>query len=610
MGMGRSFVALLDDVNSIYINPAGLASIGRWQVSSMQGKLIEEFNYFTIGGVYPIPKYGNFGLGILSSTVGGAPPTKVAPDSDPSDLVYTIDPSLTDINYYNNAFLLTYASKFDRVLSIPQLKFIADPVQSRAAWLKDVNFGANFKIFNVGLSGGGLTQSTGTGTEIDFGIQGNTQYNWLSYGAVMQDLLPASWGGKLVFPNNWEESYPATFKAGLAANILGEEKSLRSFMKQKVKVLLDGSLEPMRPAVPTLFKLGTEWQPIDPLYIRLGFDQAMVGSKLANNLTAGVGVDFVGFRFDYGYHQFEGAPGIANHFFSLTYGVFPPAVEKKEYITIIKPIDNLITYETNVTVMGKMHPDVGSAKVNKSWIKISPVGSFEVYSPLEIGKNTLWVMAYDKRGLILESKRRRVLRLISYPDVLPNYWVYDQVNHIGTLGIIKGYPDGKFKPEGNITRAELATLLVRTKMGTQAAIAETRPVMLFKDVPVKHWAYTFITKASKAEIVKGYPDGTFKPSDNITRAEGLAMIARFGGVTEEVYANIFRDVDATHWAAKIIAGAFKEGMLLFLRGKPFEPNKKLTRAEAVEILYRSRPVKKLTADLFNFDLGYGTAPPK
>ncbi|HTY12576.1 MAG TPA: S-layer homology domain-containing protein, partial [Candidatus Omnitrophota bacterium] len=199
-------------------------------------------------------------------------------------------------------------------------------------------------------------------------------------------------------------------------------------------------------------------------------------------------------------------------------------------------------------------------------------------------------------------------RLVSYPDVTAGYWTFEQINDIGTLGIITGYPDGKFKPEGNITRAELSALLVRTKLGTQTAPAVTKPQ--FKDVAVTHWASTFVDYAVKSNIVLGYPDKTFRPSANITRAEGLAMIARFGGVTEEAYTPIFRDINAKHWAAKIVAGSFRDGLLQFLRGKPFEPNKKLTRAEAVEILFRTSPVKVMVNDLMNFDKGYGTEAPK
>jgi hypothetical protein len=199
--------------------------------------------------------------------------------------------------------------------------------------------------------------------------------------------------------------------------------------------------------------------------------------------------------------------------------------------------------------------------------------------------------------------RLRVLRLITYPDVAPTYWTAKQIGYIGTLGIIQGYPDGKFKPEGNITRAEASTLLVRTfASGDSKVPAATGQI--FKDVSLKHWAVKYVNQASKIGVVKGYPDKTFKPAANITRAEGLAMIARFGSVKELSYNKEFADVPVSHWAAPIIAGAYQEGILEYLKGQKFEPNKKLNRAETVEMLYRTRPVTGLINNLLDFELGY------
>jgi len=610
MGMGKAGVGLADDLNSLYFNPAGIARINRWQLTSLQGKLLDEFNYLSLSGIYPIPKYGNFGIGIVNSTIGGAFPTRQIAGVDPNEIVYEIDPTLSTINYYNNVFLLSYGSSAETVLSLPYVTAVSSKLPAWASWVRKLDFGLNFKIFSAGLSGGGLSQASGTGMELDFGILGSTPYNWLNYGATLQNLLPAALGGKITFQNKYEDSFPALMKLGVAANVLGPEKSLRSYGNHKVVALLDANLEPTRLSkVPTLFNLGVEWQPIDMLAIRTGIDQAMVGSSVANNLTAGIGVYYNGFRFDYGYHQYSGAFGIDNHFFSLSYGLFPKIeVKKKEYISILSPLETLITYKPQINFSGKvLLPDVGSAKIKQTWLNLSKEGSFEAAVPQSIGKNTIWMQAYDKKGSLVESKRRRILRLGNYPDVPSTYWTYEQINHIGTMGIIKGYPDGTFRPDGNITRAELSTLLVRTKL--EGKLPQPSKTAIFKDVLVSHWASSYIAFASNAGIVLGYPDKTFKPSANITRAEGLAMIARFGGITEEAYASVFRDISATYWAAKIITSSQKAGLLQFLRGKPFEPSKPLTRAEAVEILYRTKPIKLLIDDLLNFDKGYETLAP-
>src|SRR3989339_910493 len=596
LSLGSASMGLEGDANSLYSNPASLASIKYWQIASMSGNLIEEYNYFSLSGIYPT-QYGKFGLGIVSSNTGGALPTKVEELSDPSDPIYIQDPALSNMGYYNNALILSYANKMEGIFSFYPLKRLV----INTPWMNDIDYGVNFKIFSVGLSGGGLSNTAGNGTELDLGLKGNTAIKGLSYGAVVQNALPFSLGGKLTYPNGWEESYPALIKVGISSNILGDENALTSYNNQSLKALLDLHMQPNL-SVPALYKLGVEWSPISLLSIRAGIDQAMVGSDISNDLTAGIGVDFKGFRFDYAYHQFAGAPGVDNHFFSINYGLVPPAKEVKDYIIITSPSPTSITHDFKVTVTGKMHPDVGSAKINGTWISIGQDRSFDVEVPLSLKKNTLWVQAYNKKGELVETERLRTLRLISSPDVKPSYWVYDPVSYIGTLGIIKGYPDGTFKPEGNITRAELATLLVRTESGNEIATPNS---VSFKDFTAKHWAAGFIEKAVKTNIVKGYPDRTFRPKENITRAEGLTMIARFGKVEQETYSQtLFKDIASNHWAAKIIAGAYDAGMLQYLRGKSFEPNKKLTRAEAVELLSKTDTVKELTNELLNFDAGY------
>ncbi len=596
LGMGKAFVGLADDVGSVFLNPAGIANSERWQITSMQGKLLEEFNYLSLSGLYPTD-YGNVGLAYVGSSIGGALPTTIEAGSDPDDPIYVVDLTQEQMSYYNNLLILTYGTKLKRFLELPVFGFINE----RLPWLGDINFGLNLKFFSVNLTGDGITKGDASGNEIDVGLQGKP-YPWLSLGGNVQNALPFSMGGKLHYKSGWDESYPAVLKLGAAVNALGPEDALRTLGQHKVKLLVDMDYEISRgDKIPALFHLGVEWKPMELIGIRAGIDQAMIGKgETANNFTGGVGVYYGDFRFDYAYHQFYGAPGIDNHFFSLSYGI-APVVEMEG---LISSPDKLITTSLVTDVKGiAADPQIILVKVNGIKVPISARGEFQTKVALKVGKNAVMVEGFDRDGNLIEADKLRILRLITYPDVIKGYWAYEQTNYIGTLGIIKGYPDGKFKPEGLITRAELSTLLVRTKVGGDQFVPETSEVV-FPDVPLEHWAVKYVNMAATTEIVKGYPDGTFKPSGNVTRAEGLTMIARFGGVKEIPYAQEFTDVNAKHWAAPIIAGAYKEGMLIFLKGKPFEPSRRLTRAEAVEMLYRSRPVSALIKDLLDFEKGY------
>ena len=597
LAMGKAFVGLADDVSSIFLNPAGLANPQRWQVTSMSGKLLEEFNYLSLSGLYPT-NYGNFGLAYVGSSIGGALPTTIEAGSDPDDPIYTVDLTQDPMSYYNNLLLLSYGNKLEPILNLPGLSLIGN----RFPGLKGTNIGLNFKLFSVNLTGDGITQGSASGTEIDFGIQGKP-LKWLGLGANVQNLLPFAMGGKLTYASGWEESYPAVLKLGVAVDVIGPKDALRKLGNHKIKLLVDLDYEVSRSEqIPTLLHFGLEWKPLDLIGIRAGIDQEMVGiGQVANNMTGGVGIYYGDFRFDYAYHQFAGAPGVDNHFFSLSYGITPIKAIEDRMVT--KP-DKVITTETVVLVEGlAVDTQIAEVKINGIKVKLNPRGEFKTNVSLNVGKNAILVEGFNRGGKLIEADKLRVLRLITYPDVLKDYWAYQQINYVGSLGIIKGYPDGKFKPEGSITRAELSTLLMRTKMGGDQNVP-TAESKVFKDVPLTHWAAKYVNLAAKDAIVKGYPDGTFRPSGKVTRAEGLAMIARFGGVKQTPYTGEFIDVKVAHWAAPIIAGAYKEGMLIFLKAMPFDPGRALTRAEAVEMLYRSKPVTILITDLLDFEKGY------
>jgi len=304
-----------------------------------------------------------------------------------------------------------------------------------------------------------------------------------------------------------------------------------------------------------------------------------------------------GLNFDYAYHTFAGAPNIDNHYFSLSYGLISPKVIEAP-IKIYSPPDKLITFETKVLVSGEVqHPDIKSISLNGIRTKLDLRGRFSTYVDLKTGKNKLIIKGFSSELKELNDIKRRSLRLITFPDVATDYWVAVPISLLAMDNVITGYPDGSFKPDGNITRAEMCTMLMKSK----GVIGEGRETV-FPDVAERHWASAFVAAAAEQKVVLGYPDGTFKPKNNITRAEGLAMIARFDGISKEAYANQFPDVVSSYWAAPIIAGAYRAGILDYLKGRPFQPKRLLTRAETVEMLYRTRFVTdRLAADLLNWE---------
>lgn len=103
------------------------------------------------------------------------------------------------------------------------------------------------------------------------------------------------------------------------------------------------------------------------------------------------------------------------------------------------------------------------------------------------------------------------------------------ISRLAALGIVSGYEDGTFKPEQSITRAEFAKIICNM-LGMQSAAELSKGTTKFSDVPANYWAAGYISIVSSQGIIKGYPDGTFKPDANVTYAEAVTMLVRSLGL--------------------------------------------------------------------------------
>lgn len=144
---------------------------------------------------------------------------------------------------------------------------------------------------------------------------------------------------------------------------------------------------------------------------------------------------------------------------------------------------------------------------------------------------------------------------------------------------ISGYTDGTFRPDGSITRAEAAQLLYNISGQSDAKAAST-----FRDVSSSDWYYKAVSALSTSDTISGYADGTFRPSQNITRAEFAALIAKYKGLSTDGTSS-FQDVN-DHWAAGAIEAVHAAGLVNGYSDGTFKPSNNITRAEVVTILNR------------------------
>ena len=147
---------------------------------------------------------------------------------------------------------------------------------------------------------------------------------------------------------------------------------------------------------------------------------------------------------------------------------------------------------------------------------------------------------------------------------------------------IYGYEDGSFGPERNITRAEVAAIFYRLIDDSNDAGAGPYKSS-FNDVVEGEWYYEAVAYLEHCKILGGYPDGTFKPNDFITRAEFAKVAALFEKLSPTVTLT-FPDVPDSHWAAASILSAADKGWISGFPDGTFRPEEKITRAQVVTII--------------------------
>ena len=149
------------------------------------------------------------------------------------------------------------------------------------------------------------------------------------------------------------------------------------------------------------------------------------------------------------------------------------------------------------------------------------------------------------------------------------------------MGVFKGYEDGSFQPKGDITRAEVSAIVYRvyTQDVKDAKASMYATYNKFSDMAGAGWAQGYIGYCANAELVKGYPDGTFKPSGKVTGYEVLAMILRAVGYDKN------GEFSGADWALHVAQTAQQAGVLKNVKG--VDLNAPASRELVAELLFRA-----------------------
>lgn len=170
-----------------------------------------------------------------------------------------------------------------------------------------------------------------------------------------------------------------------------------------------------------------------------------------------------------------------------------------------------------------------------------------------------------------------------------------KLNTSDHFAYVQGYPNGTVKPAGNITRAETAAILFRL-MDDASRKTYYSTKSGFRDVASGSWYNTYVATLNNAGVITDSSNGYFRANEAITRAELAAMLAKFSETTGA--ANYFNDVSAKYWAANAIAICAKLGWITGYPDGTFRPDKNVTRAELMAMINRATGRAPKSADAF------------
>ncbi|QJD86294.1 putative Ig domain-containing protein [Cohnella herbarum] len=176
---------------------------------------------------------------------------------------------------------------------------------------------------------------------------------------------------------------------------------------------------------------------------------------------------------------------------------------------------------------------------------------------------------------------------VTFGDVR-THWSREAVEEMASKQIVSGVAAGKFSPEGKVTRAQFATMLVRA-----LGVSEVEDGLAFKDVDGGEWYASSVKAAAKAGLASGYSDGSFRPNQTISRVEMAVMLVNSLNYLGEDIEGQALSLDAykvkdsvAGWARKAFAVMLAKGILTGQTDGQLAPERSATRAEAVAVLQR------------------------
>lgn len=520
LGMGGAFVGLADDVNALLYNPGGMA----WAKGI--SLTLKDLDNITALQAYPTGYGSSLGLAVAAS--------KISDISISSGTAYSS----------SSLILLSYGTK---------LFFLPELYKNEV--FQQIGVGFNLKgLLGQTLARTGQTDRSGTGWNMDLGALWRAT-DWWSAGVSLQNVLPPKFlnGGEIRWDAGTEEAVHMTEKIGASARIIGDV-NCPVYMDGR-ELVLGGEVN-FSGYGPMLLRLGGEWGIEKTYFLRSGImQQYKGGGAVSTGLNFGLGwrsenwgADAVIYREPI---KEETTIYISALYFPREWIVIKRLEFDKPSVTLEKPFerislyDNYITYDSTLEVAGKVKSGV-DVLVNGLPAAVAEDNTFKVVIPLQPEKNLvvvearferekkLWkykvlrktkvVVAEEKElekelGKVTDAAKKEALK--KKAQEIENR--REKVEVLTMLGVIEVTPEAEFKLEASIKRGELAAWLVKAA-GIDLPRLERDP---FPDVKRDNPLAPCIKAAADWDLLRPFPDGTFRPDAPVSKEEGEKLFKIF-----------------------------------------------------------------------------------
>ena len=177
----------------------------------------------------------------------------------------------------------------------------------------------------------------------------------------------------------------------------------------------------------------------------------------------------------------------------------------------------------------------------------------------------------------------------TFPDVKSTDYFYDAVNSLVERGVVKGFPDGTFKPNQSVTRGQAAVIIA----GVLGLDTKNVKNPGFKDVTTANTYYGAVAALANAGIISGYPDGTYKPGEPVQRNHMASIIAKAFDLEPTSGAkNPFTDVHGNY--VGYVTALYENGVTTGRTATTFGGNANVTRGQLATFVIRAENVKETT----------------